>query len=181
MKMRYELINTMNEQLDFYRSAFSKNDFTKFMDLLGDVNIGLVDQANTIHKGLIEDTLVRQRKRLKRLFKDTTNLSKNLYTIVSISDSVEQLLMRFNEFVSIEEICRIFNVNDEQLLRGVEDYMIHYENGDEYDKEKKYHHMLEHLIFDYGLENKSENVFYIAFHMYDDISMMMNKKVSSLT
>ncbi|MBU3161648.1 hypothetical protein KPL37_18280 [Clostridium frigoris] len=178
MKKSNSLINIKKEDIRFLKGALTKGNYIKFLELLIDIDTKSDIEINKRYKDLIKSTLIGQRKRLRKLLKDTTNPIINIHTIISIVGSLQPLLRKFNIVASVNEICTIINVNKEQLLKGEKDYAE--EVGIEFDKEAFEEvginiDMFEHLIFDYGLENKNDNVFYRAYHIAYHMNDILTK------
>ncbi|MBU3075620.1 hypothetical protein [Clostridium estertheticum] len=175
--MGYELKNIKKEDIEFYKGVFTEGDYIKFLELLRDIDSKSEVEINKIHKKLIVDTLILQRKRLRVMLTDRPNLLQHIHTVMSIGHSLDLLLERFNKLGSINDICRIIDVSHERIIEGLA--MCEIELSGEYDETKEYDNMFDYLILCYGIENKNDNVFYIANHMAD-ILKIMDKRVCRL-
>ena len=175
--MGYKLKNIKKEDIKIYKDVFTEGNYIKFLELLRDLDSKSEVEINKIHKELIVDTLIRQRKRLRMLLKDKTSLVKHINTIISIGNTLQPLLRRFNELSKTNDIHRIIDVSNEELIKETKLYL----GGgmEEESDEDQIKDLFEYLILHYGLESEKDNVFYIAYHM-DDILEMMDEKVSKL-
>ena len=179
MKMGNSLINIKNEDIEFYKSVSSRGDYIKFLELLRNMDSKPDVEINTVHKELIENALIRQRSKLSRLLKDKRNLLDHISKIISINKTIRPLLRRFNELASRDEICRIINVSNKRLLKGLDRYLgVGYEKYDEDDDEDN--EMFEYLILEEELENEDDSVFFSANCMMDIFSEMGDKIVKKL-
>ena len=173
MKMGNSLINIKNEDIEFYKSVFRRGDYIKFLEFLRNIGSKSYLEINTVHKELIENALIRQRSKLSRLLKDKRNLLDHISKIISINKTIRPLLRRFSELSSRDGICRIINVSNKRLAKGVDCYLdVCIPVEDNYE-------LFEFLIFENGLENENDSVFFIANRMME-IADSVNEMVINL-
>ena len=166
MKIGNSLINIKDEDIEFYKSVSNRGNYIKILELLRNMDSKSEVEINTVHKELIENALIRQRSKLSRLLKDKHNLLDHIGKIISIGKTIRPLLRRFDELSSEDEICRIINVSNKQLTKGVESYM------ELYMPDEDYNDLFEYLIFEYVLENDNDNVFFIANRMKEIVEIV---------